>query len=35
VIAGLSILGGITAMAVSGRRRQPVVVEVEVKAATA
>jgi MFS family permease len=35
VVAGLSALGGISALAVSGRRRQPVEAEVEVIAASA
>jgi len=35
VVAGLSVLGAITAMAMTGRRRQPAVAEVEVAAATA
>ena len=35
VVAGLSVLGGITAIAVTGRRRQPILAEAEVRAATA
>ena len=35
VVAGLSLLGGLTAIAVSGRRREPAVAEVELVAATA
>ena len=35
VVAGLSLLGGMTAIAVSGRRREPAVAEVDLVAATA
>ena len=35
VVAALSVLGGLTAVAVTSRRRQPVPAEVEVRAATA
>jgi EmrB/QacA subfamily drug resistance transporter len=35
LVAGLSVLGSITALAVSGRRRQPSVAQVEVRAASA
>src|SRR5207237_9359572 len=35
VVAGLSLVGGITAIAVSGRRREPAVAEVDLVAATA